>query len=69
MDANKLTPATRFMAEMADYGVNIAWFTAISPYVQRQTLKMKKKGVPPAEIQAWVKDFVARLRRYPPYDK
>lgn len=69
MDVNNLPPVWKFILEMADYGVDIAWFPAISPEVQKQARKMKKKGVPPEEIQAWVKDFVARLRRYPPYDK
>ena len=69
MTKDGLTPTWRFILEMEEYGVNIAWFTAKSPEVQKQTRKMKKKGVPPEEIQAWVKDYIARLRRYPPYDK
>ena len=60
---------TKFQVEMAKYGVGIAWYTALSPDVRKKTLRMKKKGVPPEEIQAWVEDYYARLRQYPPYDK
>ena len=57
-----------YSKEMAEYGVHVGFFDTWG-FTRDVTLRMKKDGVPPEEIQEWYRDCVRRIRQFPPYDK